>query len=129
MPPVFGHLDTHVIDETVGRPAAGVRVELVDFMGERPRPVAEASTNAQGRLDAALIANRPVPIGRYELRFGIGEYFAAAARRQASGRSSTSCRCVSLSATPRPAIMCRCCARRSAIRPTRATEPGKGTIS
>jgi 2-oxo-4-hydroxy-4-carboxy-5-ureidoimidazoline decarboxylase len=34
-----------------------------------------ATTNRDGRTEAPLIAGRPVPIGRYELRFHIGDYF------------------------------------------------------
>jgi 2-oxo-4-hydroxy-4-carboxy-5-ureidoimidazoline decarboxylase len=76
MPNVFGRLDTHVIDETSGRAAENVEIELVEFFGERTRSLARVATNKEGRLDRALIENRPVPIGRYELRFGMGAYFA-----------------------------------------------------
>jgi 2-oxo-4-hydroxy-4-carboxy-5-ureidoimidazoline decarboxylase len=40
------------------------------------RQIAQAITNADGRTDRPLIADRPVPIGMYELRFDLGEYFA-----------------------------------------------------
>jgi 2-oxo-4-hydroxy-4-carboxy-5-ureidoimidazoline decarboxylase len=39
--------------------------------------VARATTNADGRTDAPLIAGRPVPIARYALRFAVGDYFRA----------------------------------------------------
>jgi 2-oxo-4-hydroxy-4-carboxy-5-ureidoimidazoline decarboxylase len=39
--------------------------------------VTRAITNADGRTDAPLIGGRPVPIGRYELVFDVGKYFAA----------------------------------------------------
>ena len=76
--PVTGRLSTHVLDTHRGRPAAGVAVELVELTGaDGPaRPVARAVTNADGRTDAPLIAGRPVPIARYELRFALGGYFA-----------------------------------------------------
>ena len=38
--------------------------------------MASAVTNADGRPAAPLIADRPVPIGRYELAFAVGDYFA-----------------------------------------------------
>jgi 2-oxo-4-hydroxy-4-carboxy-5-ureidoimidazoline decarboxylase len=38
--------------------------------------VTRATTNADGRTDAPLIGGRPVPIGRYELTFRVGKYFA-----------------------------------------------------
>ena len=38
--------------------------------------IASAATNADGRTDQPLIGGRPIPIGRYELRFHVGDYFA-----------------------------------------------------
>ncbi len=40
-------------------------------------------TNADGRTDRPLIDDRPIPIGIYELRFGIGDYFARQGKRLA----------------------------------------------
>jgi len=74
---VAGRLSTHVLDTHAGRPAAGVAIELVEIAAAGPsRLLARATTNADGRTDAPLIAGRPVPIGTYELRFAIGDYFA-----------------------------------------------------
>ena len=39
--------------------------------------VTRAVTNSDGRTDQPLIGGRPVPIGRYELNFSVGDYFAA----------------------------------------------------
>ena len=77
---VHGRLSTHVLDTHSGRPAAGIAVELVELseLGAS-RVVARAITNADGRTDRPLIGDRPVPIGRYELTFSVGDYFA---RRQ-----------------------------------------------
>jgi 2-oxo-4-hydroxy-4-carboxy-5-ureidoimidazoline decarboxylase len=77
---VHGRLSTHVLDTHSGRPAAGVAIELVELseLGAG-RVVTRATTNADGRTDQPLIGGRPVPIGRYELTFSIGNYFA---RRQ-----------------------------------------------
>src|SRR5215831_14767998 len=73
---VHGHLSTHVLDTHSGRPAAGVMIELVELSADsEQRVVVRATTNRDGRTDAPLIAGRPVPIGRYELRFHIGDYF------------------------------------------------------
>jgi 2-oxo-4-hydroxy-4-carboxy-5-ureidoimidazoline decarboxylase len=74
---VHGRLSTHVLDTHSGRPAAGVAVELVELseLGAS-RVVARAITNADGRTDQPLIGGRPVPIGRYELTFSVGKYFA-----------------------------------------------------
>ena len=75
---VHGRLSTHVLDTHSGKPAAGVAVELVELseLGAS-RVVTRTVTNADGRTDRPLIGGRPVPIGRYELTFSVGDYFAA----------------------------------------------------
>jgi 2-oxo-4-hydroxy-4-carboxy-5-ureidoimidazoline decarboxylase len=75
---VHGRLSTHVLDTHSGKPAAGIAVELVELseLG-LSRVVTRAITNADGRTDQPLIGGRPVPIGRYELNFSVGKYFAA----------------------------------------------------
>ncbi len=77
---VHGRLSTHVLDTHSGRPAAGIAVELVELSDlGASRVVTRATTNSDGRTDQPLIGGRPVPIGRYELTFSVGNYFA---RRQ-----------------------------------------------
>ena len=73
---VHGRLSTHVLDTARGRPAAGVRVELVELTTSGERAVASAVTNAGGRTDDPLIGGRPVPRATYELRFHLGAYYA-----------------------------------------------------
>jgi 2-oxo-4-hydroxy-4-carboxy-5-ureidoimidazoline decarboxylase len=75
--PVHGRLSTHVLDTHSGKPAAGIKVELVELseLGQS-RVVARAITNSDGRTDQALIHGRPLPIGRYELTFRVADYFA-----------------------------------------------------
>ena len=75
MPVVNGRLSTHVLDTHAGRPAVGMAVELYEFVGPRAHRIVGAITNADGRTDKPLIADRPLPIGRYELRFAVGEHF------------------------------------------------------
>jgi 2-oxo-4-hydroxy-4-carboxy-5-ureidoimidazoline decarboxylase len=75
MPRVNGRLSTHVLDTHAGRPAVGMAVELVEFAGERAHRLCRVITNADGRTDQPLIADRPLPIGRYELRFAVGDHF------------------------------------------------------
>lgn len=74
---VTGRLSTHVLDTHGGRPAEGIAVTLSELSrsGEA-RVVAQSVTNADGRTAAPLISGRPVPIGRYELSFAAGDYFA-----------------------------------------------------
>jgi 2-oxo-4-hydroxy-4-carboxy-5-ureidoimidazoline decarboxylase len=75
--PVRGRLSTHVLDTHSGKPAAGVALELIELseLGAS-RVVTRAITNSDGRTDTPLIGGRPVPIGRYELSFNVGKYFA-----------------------------------------------------
>jgi 2-oxo-4-hydroxy-4-carboxy-5-ureidoimidazoline decarboxylase len=75
--PVHGRLSTHVLDTHSGRPAAGISIELTELsdLGQS-RVVARAITNSDGRTDQPLIGGRPLPIGRYELRFSVAKYYA-----------------------------------------------------
>lgn len=75
MPPVNGRLSTHVLDTHAGRPAAGIAIELHEFAGGKAHCIATDTTNDDGRTDRPLIADRPLPIGRYELRFAVGNHF------------------------------------------------------
>jgi 2-oxo-4-hydroxy-4-carboxy-5-ureidoimidazoline decarboxylase len=74
---VYGRLSTHVLDTHSGKPAAGIAVELVELSDlGASRVVTRTVTNSDGRTDQPLIGGRPVPIGRYELMFSVGEYFS-----------------------------------------------------
>ena len=80
---VHGRLSTHVLDTHSGRPAAGVAIELLELsVSGEPRVIARGMSNRDGRTDAPLIGDRPLPIGRYELRFHVGGYFARLKARQ-----------------------------------------------
>jgi 2-oxo-4-hydroxy-4-carboxy-5-ureidoimidazoline decarboxylase len=73
-----GRLSTHVLDVHGGTPAERVGIALFEISdtGEA-RLLLRAVTNRDGRTDAPLIAERPVPIGTYELRFAVAPYYAA----------------------------------------------------
>ena len=67
-------LSTHVLDATTGRPAEGVVVRLEEHVDGSWRHVAEARTNADGR-----IASLGDPgAGTHRIHFDTGRYFAAA---------------------------------------------------
>jgi hydroxyisourate hydrolase len=70
-------LTTHVLDTTRGRPAAGVALELYELTGDARALIAQATTNADGRTDAPLIAAAEARVGQFELVFHIGDYFRA----------------------------------------------------
>jgi len=74
---VHGRLSTHVLDTHRGCPAAGVAIEFFEVASSgTSRLISRAVTNADGRTERPLIAEQPIPIAQYELRFGIGDYFA-----------------------------------------------------
>jgi 2-oxo-4-hydroxy-4-carboxy-5-ureidoimidazoline decarboxylase len=72
-----GRLTTHVLDTHAGRPAEGVKIELYEIGASATALLAEAVTNADGRTDKPLLAGAPLRVGNYELRFHVGDYFAA----------------------------------------------------
>lgn len=72
----MGRLTTHVLDTASGRPAAGLKIELLR-VGEAA-PLKAIRTNADGRADAPLLEGETFAAGQYELRFHAGEYLRAA---------------------------------------------------
>jgi 2-oxo-4-hydroxy-4-carboxy-5-ureidoimidazoline decarboxylase len=72
MPKTTGHLSAHVLDTVRGKAADGVRIEVF----REGALIHEAVTNHDGRTDAPLLADGPLRIGRYELRFHVEDYYA-----------------------------------------------------
>ncbi len=73
----MGRLTTHVLDTHGGTPAAGMRVELYRLDEGGHTPLADVTTNVDGRCDGPLLSGEALRPGRYELRFHVGAYFAA----------------------------------------------------
>src|SRR5580692_11288762 len=74
---VHGCLSTHMLDTHKGQPAEGVTVEFFEIESSgRARLISRSITNSDGRTDRPLIADQPIPIAQYELRFGVSDYFA-----------------------------------------------------
>ena len=71
-------LTTHVLDLAAGRPAAGMRVDLLRLEGETATLLKSIRTNADGRGDGPLIGKGEAVSGVYELRFHVGDYLGAA---------------------------------------------------
>jgi 5-hydroxyisourate hydrolase len=76
----MGQLTTHVLDTSLGRPAAGMRIELFR-LGAGEERVATATTNGDGRVDRPLLEGPALTAGVYELRFHAGDYLRALANR------------------------------------------------
>lgn len=76
-------LSTHVLDIAAGKPAAGMRIELYKYEGEKGEKsvkVKVVHTNSDGRTDVPLLAEAEMAEGEYELRFHVGDYFRASER-------------------------------------------------
>ena len=67
----MGTLSTHVLDTSLGRPAAGVGVVLETAGGE---PLGAGTTDQDGRVGS--IGPERMEAGDYRLRFASGAYFA-----------------------------------------------------
>ncbi len=63
-------ISTHILDTTLGNPAAGVTVELAKYANDQWVDIGNAKTNQDGRIafECAPIA------GTYRLKFKIEEY-------------------------------------------------------
>jgi 5-hydroxyisourate hydrolase len=65
---------THVLDTALGKPAAGIPVELHRLGPHGRTLLASSVTNADGRTDAPLLAADVLEVGTYELTFKVGAY-------------------------------------------------------
>ena len=69
----MGKLTTHVLDTALGKPAAGLTIELWR-MDEAPQQLKSIVTNSDGRADQPLLEAGAFTTGTYELRFRAGDY-------------------------------------------------------
>ena len=69
-------ISTHVLDTSIGRPAAGVRVALfVQQEHSAWHELAHATTDANGRIPELIAGSATAAIGTYRLTFDVGGYF------------------------------------------------------
>lgn len=73
----MGKLTTHVLDTAGGCPAAAMTLHLYRLEADSEQCLVSQITNADGRTDKPLLADADMVVGVYELRFGVGEYFAS----------------------------------------------------
>jgi 2-oxo-4-hydroxy-4-carboxy-5-ureidoimidazoline decarboxylase len=74
-PKTDGRLSTHVLDNVLGKPAAGVKIAFFEIGKSAKGLLAEVVTNHDGRTDSPLVSGAPLRIGTYELRFHVADYF------------------------------------------------------
>ncbi len=70
----MGRLTTHVLDSAQGKPAAGLRIELLYQNGGNLSKLGEFTTNQDGRVDGPLLEGESLLKGIYELHFHAGDY-------------------------------------------------------
>ena len=68
-------ISTHVLDTSLGRPAAGVPVLLEQRRGSEWRAVGRGDTDRDGRLRTLYPDGTPLTAGVYRLTFATGAYF------------------------------------------------------
>jgi 5-hydroxyisourate hydrolase len=66
-------LSTHVLDTSLGRPAAGMQIDL--WSRDRTALLKTVMTNSDGRTDGPLLSGDELQPGAYELVFHVGAYF------------------------------------------------------
>jgi 5-hydroxyisourate hydrolase len=69
-------ITTHILDTSVGRPAAGVTVRLSALTGGDWHEVSHRTTGADGRAELTE-PGQALSSGEYCVRFGVADYFAA----------------------------------------------------
>ena len=72
-------ITTHVLDTSLGRPAAGVPICLEFRRGGKWVRVGDGTTDEDGRL-RSLTGDGSVPRGSYRITFDTGAYFRASER-------------------------------------------------
>jgi len=69
-------ITTHVLDNLVGQPGVGVRIDLSVLEDGRWKRLKTVTTNADGRTDGPLLAAADSRVGEYEIAFHLGDYYA-----------------------------------------------------
>jgi 5-hydroxyisourate hydrolase len=71
-------LSTHVLDTSLGRPAAGLSLLLEAQQGDGTwKELARGTTNADGRAPGLLPKETHLPVGTYRITFDTEAYFRA----------------------------------------------------
>jgi len=82
----MGRLTTHVLDTARGCPAAGLEISLDRLTEDGPVRLGRFTTNQDGRVERPLLEGEAVQVGRYELLFLAGPYFASHGIQLPSGQ-------------------------------------------
>ncbi len=83
MSDIKGYLTTHVLDTSLGLPAAGLQIELYALTGSTRHHIRTLKTNNDGRTDSAILPCEEFKLGIYELVFLVKDYLQKVAPVQA----------------------------------------------
>ncbi|WP_235715317.1 hydroxyisourate hydrolase [Halalkalibacter wakoensis] len=71
-----GKLTTHVLDISVGKPAAKVKISLLEVKEDQQLvKLGECTTNSDGRVDVPLLQAEEMKKGTFQLEFHVGDYY------------------------------------------------------
>ena len=73
----MSRISTHILDLTLGRPAAAVTVRLEREEGGAWQEIFRGVTDADGRIGSLNPVGAVLQVGRYRLGFETGPYFRA----------------------------------------------------
>ena len=71
----MSQITTHILDTSIGKPAVGVRIQLLKKTNDNWQQLAEGITNADGRIPNLLQPNVVVETGFYKIIFDTAGYF------------------------------------------------------
>jgi len=72
----MSQITTHILDTSLGKPAAGVSIILEQRSGGEWKEIANGVTDGDGRISNLLEDDRILDPGAFRLIFNSGEYFA-----------------------------------------------------
>ena len=70
-----GFLTTHALDTSRGTPAANLKIDFFEYHNGRCKEVCSLITNADGRTDQPVLAEKDFRLGTFELIFHVGDYY------------------------------------------------------
>ena len=73
-------LSVHVLNLENGLPSPGVNVTLEKHVGQNWQPLAQGTTNEQGRIGELFPDKQAMEAGQYRVVFKTGDYFKKAGR-------------------------------------------------
>ena len=73
-------ITTHILDTSLGKPAAGVEVVLETGKGDTWNRIGQGVTNADGRVGDLLAEESTPAAGEYRIHFATSAYFRSQGR-------------------------------------------------